>query len=525
MTRRMTSESWTLPAVLAITIFGALLRLPFAGIGVWRDEAYTYFDVIQPTLRATLEHVARVETNPPLFFILERGVGSLFGFGEIALKALPLACGILLVPATFALASALMRPRAALFATWLTATTEPAIYYSQELRPYTLTALLIVMTANAYVRWLAARGRPWWALWALLLAYTHYVGVIFIAGLLVATCYLRAADRPPLKRLIAPALLLVLAWLPWTPALVQQLHAGTPWIDFPAWPARPGAAVALMAYTFPGYVRSPLAGFVFAYAALVAFATYALFLHARMREGGDDAPRDAGTFVIVVTVLWVVIIEAALGYRDQRYVFPVLVPAIAVYARALDAFLTRIAERARRVPAVAALALGYAALLLAATDVRPTTYLVRQPKSGMQEAGATLASSSLRSAAVLVAPGYAAASCAFYLPGRTIFGFPRWNDPEDFDIAAESAAWAAPDPVGRTLNDVAQLAAHGTALLAVVRPTALARPFGRSGILPYQLTELLTDELAQRYRVAQRYDFPANVEWVSLVVYDLRRAK
>ncbi len=527
MTRRMTSVSWVLPAVVALTIFGALLRVPFAGVGVWRDEAYTFFDVTQPTLRATIEHIARVETNPPLFFLLERALGSLFGFGEVALKILPLACGILLIPATFLLASALGNRRSALLATWLVTTAEPAIYYSQELRPYTLAALLVAMTAYAYVRWLALRGRPWWFGWALLLVYTHYVGVIFIAGLVAATACLRATDRPPLTRLLVPLSLLAVALAPWAPVLAQQLRAGTPWIDFPSWAVRPGAAIALMSYTFPGSLSGTSAAFtfIFAYVALVAVATYALFLHARLRQQDADTPRDAGTFVVAVSILWVVAIEAALGYRDQRYVFPMLAPAIAIYARILDEFVASLVRRARGAPAVAALALGYAGLLLALTSVKPTVYLVRQPKSGMQAAGETLSEGALRTAAILVAPGYAAASCAFYAQGRAIYGFPRWNDPQDFDIGAETAAWAEPGAVGRTLSRIGQLAARGTRLLAVVRPTSLARPFGRSGILPYQMTDVLTDELARRYRISERYDFPANVEWTSMIVYDLRSPK
>jgi 4-amino-4-deoxy-L-arabinose transferase-like glycosyltransferase len=524
MTRRMTSERWVLTAVVALTIFGALLRLPFAGLGLWRDEAYTYFDVTQPTLGAMLDHIARVETNPPLFFLLERGIGSLFGFGAIALKSLPLACGILLVPATFFLASALGRPRAALLATWFIATAESAIYYSQELRPYTLTALLIVLTANAYVRWLTARRRPWWILWALLLAYTHYVGVIFIVGLAVSTALLRRADRPPLARLVPALALLAVALVPWVPMLVRQMRAGTPWVDFPPLAARPGAAIALMSYTFPGFLRDSRAGFLFAYFALIALASYALFLHSRLRDRAANAG-DAGAFVIAVSTLFVIGFEAALGYRDQRYVFPMLAPAIVVYARILDEAVTYAVRRAHQAPLVAALVLGYIGLGFAATSVKPTTYLAQHPKSGMEAVGETLAEGALRSAAILVAPGYAAASCAFYAQGRTIYGFPRWNDPEDFDIAAESAAWAAPNAVARTLDEIAQLAARGTALLAVVRPTSLAEPFGPSGILPYQMTDVLTAELSRRYRVVQRYDFPANVEWTSMIVYDLRSLK
>jgi 4-amino-4-deoxy-L-arabinose transferase-like glycosyltransferase len=524
MTRRMTGESWTVPAVVALTILAALLRVPLMGIGVWRDEAYTYFDVTQATVRGTIEHIARVETNPPLFFLLERVMGSLFGFGELALKLLPLLCGIALVPATFVLASALAARRPALLATFLAATAEIAIYYSQELRPYTLAALLLVLTANAYVRWLAERGRPWWALWALALAYTHYVGIIALAGMIVGTCYLRAADRPPLARLVLPLLALSAAFLPWLPFLVQQLRAGTPWVDFPVWAARPASAVVLMSYTFPGYLRSAAAGFLFAYVALVGVAGYVLVLHARLRKPDERSAQDAGTFVLAVCVVWVVACEAVLGYRDQRYVFPILALAIVVYARILDEIATALAARAR-VPALAGLVLGFAGLLCAATSVHPTVYLARQPKSGMQEAGATLAEGSLRDAAILVAPGYAAASCAFYAQGRTVYGFPRWNDPQDFDIVAETAAWFGPDPVERTLDEVARLAAHGTAQLAVVRPTALARPFGKSGILPYQLTDVLTGELDRRYAIVQRFDYPANVEWVSMIVYDLRNPK
>jgi hypothetical protein len=525
MTRRMTSVSWLLPAVVALTIFGALLRLPFAGVGLWRDEAYTYFDVTQPTLAAMFDHIARVETNPPLFFLLERGIGSLFGFGAVALKSLPLVCGILLVPATFVLASALGRPRATLLATWFVATAESAIYYSQELRPYTLAALLIVLTANAYVRWLATRGRPWWILWALLLSYTHYIGIIFIVGLALSTALLRRADRLPLARLVLPLALLAVALVPWIPSLGRQLHAGTPWVDFPPLMQRPGAAIALMSYTFPGLLRDANAGFIFAYFALLAIAFYALFLHSRLRERGANAAADSGAFVLAVSTLFVIGFEAALGYRDQRYVFPMLAPAIVIYARILDEAVTYAVRRARPAPLVAALALGYIGLAFAVTSVKPTTYLVRQPKSGMEAAGETLAEGALRSAAILVAPGYAAASCAFYAQGRTVYGFPRWNDPQDFDIAAESAAWAAPDAVARTLNEIAQLAARGTKLLAVVRPTSLAAPFGPSGILPYQMTEVLTGELSRRYRIVQRFDFPANVEWTSMIVYDLRNSK
>ena len=514
MTRRMTSGSWMLPAVAALTIFGAALRVPFAGVGVWRDEAYTYFDVVQPTLRATLEHIARVETNPPLFFLLERGIGSLFGFGELALKCLPLACGILLIPATFVFASALMRPRAALLATWLAATTEPAIYYSQELRPYTLDRAARRLDGER-VRALAGRARA------------------AVVGALGAAVGLHALRWDHLHRRVNAGDVLPARFRP-SPArpLDRTARAARPSVRAVASGLRTADARGHALDRLPALGVAPGRGGLFD-GVYVSRATCAAPRRASPSRTQLDRVRHVRALLASAHARRRE--RGATGRRNVRHRGDGLVGSDRGSGARVPRSTLRLSRcscrrspstrgcstRSRRAPSNAPAARPPSRRWpgvhrLGAGGNRRAPDSVSRAAAEERNAGSRRHARrrELRNAAILVAPGYAAASCAFYAPGRTVYGFPRWNDPQDFDIAAETAAWAAPDPVGRTLKEISRLAENGTTLLAVVRPTSLQRPFGKSGVLPYQITELLTDELSRRYRVVDRYDFPANVEWV-----------
>ena len=515
----------TVLAIVAITMVGAGLRFSLAGIGLWRDEAYTYFDITRPTFSDTIEQIARGEWNPPLFFLLERDAGQILGFSDTSLKVLSLLCGVALVPVTFRLAMAVTSYRGALLATAFVATAEVAIYYSQEVRPYALGALLLALVINGYVRWLVTpRPAAWpsWLIWAVLLEYTHYVGIVAMAGLLVATLFAPRPARPPLARLALFVAVLGAALSPWMPFLVQQLSSGTPWTTAPPWSVRPGAVLIMMASTLPGYLRANAFGFAPAFVAFAIVASEALILHSRLRTRQMKSARDLGGFVIAFVVLWVVVCEAALGYYDQRYVVLVLAPAMVVYALFLDELVSWCVRRFGGPPRVEALIVVSIALVIASTSVAPTLQLARVPKSGMRAAGRMLATEPLRSAAILVGPDIAAASCAFYNPGRTIHGFARWNDPQLFSIADEKAAWTAPDSVERTLRAIDSLAAGGAPRLAFVRPTTLSLGFGQAGILPFQATDELVARLGRRYRLIEGFDFPGNVERASIMVYDLR---
>jgi 4-amino-4-deoxy-L-arabinose transferase-like glycosyltransferase len=141
-------------------LIGLLLRLPGLGLGLWRDEAVTYFDARPETLAGLIQAVAHSELNPPGFFMIMHRWMQTFGASEVVFKLPALMFGLLLIPVTYGLGLAAGAARAGLMAAAVTALAPEAIYYSQEARPYTLTALLCCVVVLFYLRALA---HPRWS--------------------------------------------------------------------------------------------------------------------------------------------------------------------------------------------------------------------------------------------------------------------------------------------------------------------------------------------------------------------------
>jgi hypothetical protein len=422
------------------------------------------------------------------------------------------------VPAAYLLARRVSGVKTAMLAAAFVAVGEQSIYYSQELRPYAFAALLATCCALAHVRWIARRrGLILWLACAIALSYAHYAGIVFLGTLGAATLLLPAARRPSVRGMALAYALLALSYLPWLPFLAAQLRAGTPWVNFLPYAARPQLVLSLLEATLPVFLGYGWQATIAGWFALVALLGYALHL----RRRAPESQADAAVFTLVAGVLAVVTFEGMTGYGAPRYAQIVVPVAQVVYARLLAAAANAIVLRVRGSGTLESILLCGAAFIAALSSVHPTVALSHSPKTGMREAGRLLDSPQYAKAAVLVAPDYAASSAAFYLR-RTVHGFPRWDDAEFFDIAADTAAWGDTYAVARTLDEVAHLRASGITELALLRPQRMLVPFVHSGTLPYEWANELTEQLRDRYAVVASYEFPANEEWVSLIVYDLR---
>lgn len=138
MTRRS-----TLIAVAAITLLALILRLHnLTYHSLWFDEAVSARWAGSSVARILEVGLTLVEDRlPPLYYLALRGWTRLFGEGELALRLLSVALGVILIPLLFATGSLLFnRPVALLFA--LLAALNPfLIWYSQEARMYALAAV------------------------------------------------------------------------------------------------------------------------------------------------------------------------------------------------------------------------------------------------------------------------------------------------------------------------------------------------------------------------------------------------
>jgi len=178
---------------------GALLRLLQFLIdrALWLDESWVVGSVLDRSF-ADFLHPASLEfgkTSPFGFYLLEKVATLALGPSTLALRLVPLLCGLISLPLFLACARAFNERRARPLAVGLFALSGPLIYYSSEVKPYAgdlaiaLALTLLARTALApdaprrRLAWLAAAGAL--ALWF------SYAAPFVLAG--VALCGLGSA--------------------------------------------------------------------------------------------------------------------------------------------------------------------------------------------------------------------------------------------------------------------------------------------------------------------------------------------
>ena len=228
------SAGFSWPLLAAIVALGAALRLVLLGHeGLWVDEAFTAGIVRQPIGRM-IATLVRTDDAPPLFYLLEKLAGTLFGRSETALRLLPALAGVGAV--ALLLCEARRRAdRGTLLAAAFFAAAAYPVFYARQARSYGLLLLLSLAFVLGSRELLARQPRegplrrgPWTATQVcaagVLLCLTHHLG-----GLLVATgLALALLGRVPALRLsrgvpILPFLLPLLLWSAWLTLSRAQL--------------------------------------------------------------------------------------------------------------------------------------------------------------------------------------------------------------------------------------------------------------------------------------------------------------
>jgi mannosyltransferase len=244
------------PALGALILLAALVR--FATLrtqSIWFDEAATW-QLVRLPFGDLLHHVARQESSPPLFYVLEWGWTHVFGTRAGGLRSLPALAGTLTVPVAYALGARIAArrvagpapdeaalagqrtgrepgsaagrrersapQRAGLATAALVAVNPLLVWFSQEARSY---ALVVLLSAGALLAFLRAcdeprraRWLPWWALLAALALATHY----FAAFVLVPQAAWLALRHPRRRAALAAVGALAAAGAALVPLLVEQ---------------------------------------------------------------------------------------------------------------------------------------------------------------------------------------------------------------------------------------------------------------------------------------------------------------
>jgi mannosyltransferase len=173
--------------VAAASATGAFFRwYGLSEESLWIDETITYWFVTEYSYLELVTLLPQKQPHLPLYYVLLKAWLSVPGVDGVGGRWLSVFFGVLLIPAVFMTARWLVDDWVAAFASLISAVAPVHVYYSQELRMYSLFALLVCLSWWTLLRYLlGGRQRRDLAVHAtvvVLMSVTHYYTIFFVAG-------------------------------------------------------------------------------------------------------------------------------------------------------------------------------------------------------------------------------------------------------------------------------------------------------------------------------------------------------
>jgi hypothetical protein len=209
----------------------------------WFDEVFTAnLTTFRTSAVDVVKRVGEGDAHPPLYYLYAWACAKATGFWGSAVEGPPpgveralRSCNLPIVALTGGAFGLLLPPPLAALGVGILLGTNTYAQKAVEARMYPMLGLFLLLAVAG-----ALLSRPWlFGVSSLLAVYTHYLGLLFLAPLLLYVG-VREYSRRGWKGLLPLAPLLL--FLPWLPTFLQQMSAGTN-----AW-VRPAPYLALYAY-------------------------------------------------------------------------------------------------------------------------------------------------------------------------------------------------------------------------------------------------------------------------------------
>jgi uncharacterized membrane protein len=201
-------------AIFLILFLSLILRLISLNQSLWLDEATTAL-VSKMSLADLITKFMPGDFHPPLYYLLMKGWGSLFGTSEIFLRIPSVIFGVLTIYFIYLIAKKIFDLKTAVVASVLAATSGLLIYYSQETRMYSLAALLVTMLVYFFLK-------RRWILFSIIipiLGMTDYMALLVIPVFLIFS----GENR---KKVLLSFIPSVLVFTFWAPVFLKQIMGG-----------------------------------------------------------------------------------------------------------------------------------------------------------------------------------------------------------------------------------------------------------------------------------------------------------
>jgi 4-amino-4-deoxy-L-arabinose transferase-like glycosyltransferase len=237
---RRTGMATALAALLAVTV--AVRIFDVGGKDLWIDEANSV--LISRGNLAELIALLKLDSSPPLYYLLLGGWMRLFGDSESAVRSLSIIPAVLAVGTVLVIGWRLFTPETGILAAALMAVAPIHVFYSQQARMYTLLGLLGLL--SSYWLWRAiedGRRRYFvaYTLATLAALYTHNFALHLLPAHAVIVLWSGAWKRAGRRWLLCAAAIAI-GYLPWLPVFLTQLGNAGQYAWYVTWVRRWGSS-------------------------------------------------------------------------------------------------------------------------------------------------------------------------------------------------------------------------------------------------------------------------------------------
>lgn len=229
--------------LILILLIGSLLR--FYGLSnqsLWLDELCSWKSGNYETLSAAIKHAASADVHPPGFHIILYLLEKYIGDTESILRLPSAISGVLAIFVIFLLGTRIYSYQEALISSALMAVLWCPIYFSQEVRAYSMLLLFTMLTTYYWIQMLRELHEKekvsfyvicFHSISAIISSYLHYFGLylIFLQGLVITLFFIRSRRR--LFYILITYSLVICAYIPWIPVMLQQASQKMPYVFAP----------------------------------------------------------------------------------------------------------------------------------------------------------------------------------------------------------------------------------------------------------------------------------------------------
>ncbi len=202
-------------SLILILFLGTILR--FFNLGshsLWNDEMDTLYTA-KMSLSDYIFTAVPIDLHPPLFISILHFV-TYIGTSNFVMRTIPAIFGIATILISYIFITKIFGKEYGIMTAFLLAISPYNIFYSQEMRPYTLMTFLSVVSLYFFYELCIGNRKAWlgWIGLSIILMYTHYYSIFLILAQVIYYVYTNRKETSEIVPMVRSLLVMFIAYLP-----------------------------------------------------------------------------------------------------------------------------------------------------------------------------------------------------------------------------------------------------------------------------------------------------------------------